>query len=761
MADDPNKKAEEAKKKLEEVTSVVDAISEGFKDLTDRFSEVVNEIKDGAVELNYFNNITNSVKKSIRELNKINGDLIKNQIALNNKTLTTKDIDEQINKIKSTRTVLESRLANLQEKIAKDGSATLEQTKEITHLNKLIAEQSQEIEDHLKGQREEAKKLEESLNNINQSLGIAGNLLKGAEGLLKKMGLGALNNVINFKQINKELQQQAEVLTNNGQTVLGFGGKFKLAANAAFLFGKQLLKAFLDPTVVIGLLIKGFQKLVELGFRADREVTNLSKSMAVSKNVATILRDRFVEIEQSGENIFFTSKNLVEAQLELADAFKATRGFTEQQVKDQVYLTKQIGLSAEEAASLQQLAMANGKNANDIIKSTIKQTAALAKQTGVQLDNKKILGEVAKVSGQLRLQYQNNPDLIAKAVVQTQKLGISLEYAKKMAEGLLDFESSITNELSAELITGKDLNLERARLLALNGKSAEAAAEMLNQIKGSAEFSKMNVIQQESLAKAVGMTADELANSLVQQENLNRLGSETKKQIQAQAEELRKKGKVDEANQLLNSLGNEKQAKAALDNIAAQDKFNQSMEILQRMVGDLVAGPMGQFLDKLVTFVSKAENLQKIFTTIKVIMAGLVAASAAMAVAWAVMNPVAAIAGLAIGGMIGGAVYAAMGDDIISEGYGNRTLLTPKGAVALNNQDTVIAGTNLFRGDDVISSPKGSINLGGSGGDMSVLAQKMDRMTNILTQILNKEGAVYMDTTKVGTATTVGTYKTQ
>ena len=129
---------------------------------------------------------------------------------------------------------------------------------------------------------------------------------------------------------------------------------------------------------------------------------------------------------------------------------------------------------------------------------------------GIQLDNKKVIGEVAKVSGQLRLQYANSPKLIASAVVQTKKLGITLEQAAKAANSLLDFESSIENELSAELLTGKSLNLERARGLALNGDAAGAAAEMAKQIGTAAEFSQMNVLQQEQLAKAVGMSADEL-----------------------------------------------------------------------------------------------------------------------------------------------------------------------------------------------------------------------------------------------------------
>ena len=44
-------------------------------------------------------------------------------------------------------------------------------------------------------------------------------------------------------------------------------------------------------------------------------------------------------------------------------------------------------------------------------------------------------------------------------------------------------------------------------------------------------------------------------------------------------------------------------------------------------------------------------------------------------------------------------------------GYGKRTLLAPEGAFALNNKDTVIAGTNLFKGDDVISAGAGQVNV--------------------------------------------------
>ena len=104
---------------------------------------------------------------------------------------------------------------------------------------------------------------------------------------------------------------------------------------------------------------------------------------------------------------------------------------------------------------------------------------------------------------------------------------------------VLDFETSIGTEMEAELLLGRDLNFDKARALALSGDAAGAAAEIRKQTGSSAQFGKLNVIQQEALAKAAGMTADELANSLRQEEQLNKLGANTKKQIQDRVKELK------------------------------------------------------------------------------------------------------------------------------------------------------------------------------------------------------------------------------
>ena len=98
-----------------------------------------------------------------------------------------------------------------------------------------------------------------------------------------------------------------------------------------------------------------------------------------------------------------------------------------------------------------------------------------------------------------------------------------LKTVEGISKSLLQFEDSITSEIEAELLLGKEFNFEVARSAALFGDLETVAKEVTNQIGSAAEFTNMNVIQQNALAKVFGLQREELADILVQQESLNKL----------------------------------------------------------------------------------------------------------------------------------------------------------------------------------------------------------------------------------------------
>ena len=202
-----------------------------------------------------------------------------------------------------------------------------------------------------------------------------------------------------------------------------------------------------------------------------------------------------------------------------------------------------------------------------------------------------------------------------------------MEIAANAAKGLLQFEDSIENELSAELLTGKALNLERARGLALNGDSVGAAKEMLAQVGSAADFQNMNVIQQEAIAKAIGMSTDDLANSLVTQENLSNLGGETRKQIEEQIKAAKALGTEEGdslARRLEASAFSDEEAIKALESVDQQAKFNELIEKMKSMLASVVEGPAKQFLDYMLGTTDGVSNMAAPLKSVFDTLAGIV-----------------------------------------------------------------------------------------------------------------------------------------
>jgi len=117
--------------------------------------------------------------------------------------------------------------------------------------------------------------------------------------------------------------------------------------------------------------------------------------------------------------------------------------------------------------------------------------------------------------------------------------------------------------------------------------------------------------------------------------------------------------------------------------------------------------------------------------------------------------------GLAIAGTAIAGLYAAVSgaksqtaDDIMQPGYGKRTILSPEGSIQLNDNDTIIAGTNLEgKGKSQAAAPS-AVSM-----DMGPLVQEMAAVKNLLGQLLAKDTNVYMDSTKVGEALRVSAVK--
>jgi hypothetical protein len=100
---------------------------------------------------------------------------------------------------------------------------------------------------------------------------------------------------------------------------------------------------------------------------------------------------------------------------------------------------------------------------------------------------------------------------IIQAGIAARKLGLEMSTVAGISESLLNFESSIESQMEASLLLGRQINLDKARQLALAGDQEGVMKEILKAVGGEAEFNRMNVIQRKKLAESVGVNVEQLS----------------------------------------------------------------------------------------------------------------------------------------------------------------------------------------------------------------------------------------------------------
>ena len=315
-------------------------------------------------------------------------------------------------------------------------------------------------------------------------------------------------------------------------------------------------------------LIDGFLTAM---MAADEETTQMGRNLNLSKSEASALKQEFAVAALQSGDIAVNSIRMGKAMGTLNEQLGTAVRFNDELLMTTSKLTDVVGLSAKAAGSLAFQAQRSGETLRNVEENVLGASYELQQGAGVALNLKGVLEATGKVSGQLRAQLGANPEEIAKAVTAAKLLGAEIEDIANASKQLLEFESSIESELEAELLTGKQLNLERARAAALAGDQKTVAEELAKNMGTFSDFTKMNTLQQDALAKSMGMSTDALSDMLFKQETMG-----------MNAQQLRAQGKDELADKL--------------EQLSAQERLNLAQEKFQSILGDLATAFL-PFLD--------------------------------------------------------------------------------------------------------------------------------------------------------------------
>ncbi len=721
------------------------------------FTRIVDEMKN-------MNSGLGRSKKAFSDLSSLAARLQSHQQGIS--TLSVKELQnikkkvaEKINDLKLSGKLAKDQIKELESK----NNLSTKERKQLAAAKAAHANISQEIKRNMgfikqfNAQLDEQIKLEEQ---INAKLGLTGKLIKG---------ISQVPLVGKFIDADKALSKMRDTAKDGGGKLATLGAGFKS-------IGGDIAKGLTDPLFLVTQLVKMF-------IDVDKQAGAFAKSQNISYKDALKMREEYAAMAVSSGDMSLNARAFMETQSAIGTSLGTNAKLNKADLETFTKLREKAGLTNEELVSIQKVSLVNGKTLAQNSSEILGGAKAYAMRNKLVINEKQVLKDVSKASSALTLSLGGSLKAVSEAVVKAKQFGLTLEQTEKMSESLLNFEQSIESELSAELLLGKDLNFERARGLALNGKTADAAAEIAAQVGSAADFGKLNVIQQEAIAKAIGLNREELAKSLIEREALAKIGFKDAEAAKARYEELRKTRTAEEAAK---ELGDEQLA-LQFEQQSNAEKFAQTMEHVKEIFVSIVDGPMGLILNflgemlKNTTLIYSITGLlaglyagklvggiiMAIGRTIALIAANTANAAAATAASTAMSFGAIVPVILAGVGAVIGAIAAFKADDLMSAppGYGKRTLLGPEGAIQLNDKDTVIAGTNLF-GNDVKSEPGKATQMGGKGeiklgGDSSSVVNAIMELRKDVNALANRPINVAIDGKKVIEATTGDNPNTQ
>ena len=629
ISDELNKGKDAAKELRQETQFLTDA----FTSLGATISNAINTALDEAQNLDtvskkiaktYERDITNGLKKITTGLDK--------QLELQIKINKGQDISKELEKEKIRR---QATVQSIQSRINLLTANDVELKKE------LLAN----LDEELSNSNKILKNLERQNKEREKNVSLSEKVLGGIDGFLKTIDKsGNLAKIFNLDKTNEGFKRINKLAKN-----YDIPASKKLSLQAGSFFKN------IDKTALRGLALKAaFDLTLKIAKQLDDRLVNIRKEFGLSLGEAGRLN---AELTNTFGDLAANVENILKANKALNKGLGNTAVIFDEEIRESAAATQfRLGLSEEAIGNIGKLALSAGKQFKQVELSQAKGAITAEKEFGIRLNLKNVLEEANQISGALLINAERLPGGIAKAVAVAKSLGAEFKTIAGAAGTLLDFESSIQKELEAELLIGRDLNLEKARLLALNGDIEGVGRELIAQAGGLEELQSMNVIQQQALAGALGLSSDQLSDILLNQKSLNAVAQE----------------------------GLDRDAKKVLEQEKALS-VQQQLTLLTAKFNDVLKIGLG-----LMTGVVAALAILLAIPTGGLSLGVLGTLSAGGA---------AALGGIAVGGGVAAAQY--IGDGIALPEKGPFTITDSFGATAITSKgDGVAVSPNISQGSD-------------------------------------------------------------
>jgi prefoldin subunit 5 len=320
----------------------------------------------------------------------------------------------------------------------------------------------------------------------------------------------------------------------------GFGTMFKrsLSQGKGFLksfgsgmsaglgqIGKSLAPLLANPFVLAGVVIAAFLGAGVIAFY------KIEKAAKAFRNETGLLNSQTQQTEKNINNVYQSTvglgasmEDVAQAAADFTNEFGGIEQPMESTLQSMVVLSKNFGVSTKDAAAVNKAFQNMSGLSESAAQSQVMFTAELARAAGVAPT--KVMADIAESANDAGGFFRGNTTEMIKTAAYARAMGSSLKEVAAISRGLLDYQSSVTNEMEASAILGTNLNFSQSRYLAAQGDILGAQKSMVEQLRNTVDLENASIYEREALEKATGMQFDQIQNMARIQERFGDLDGE-------------------------------------------------------------------------------------------------------------------------------------------------------------------------------------------------------------------------------------------
>ena len=390
-----------------------------------------------------------------------------------------------------------------------------------------------------------------------------------------------------------------------------FQSKYMSFIGGLPLGGLLSMVASLGPMFALIAAIVGV--ILFLIFRWDKHITSIQKAMSVTRDqaqrgaiaigkIADKLKESNLYAPQIAEAVGMLSDGL--SGVNLLTPLEAGNAKMQEMALSASVLYDKFQLSSDELGNLADVSTAMGTSLSGT-------TIMVERMANGSFSVRSIFQSLAKLTPSILTSFRgSNAQLIAMAA-NAKRLGVEMVDIIQSGEGLLDVEDAITKAFEAQVVTGKNVNIDRLMFLRMTGDYGELLKEQEKILKESDYINNKSPVFQGMIAGAIGLSQEQASQIALRSILSDRLGlSEARiREMQKRGESLQNVFDQALSTGKLTEMEFEELSKIARDYdfMTIQEKIVRSLDNLALTIG-LFFDPLTQKISELITYIGSLTN---------------------------------------------------------------------------------------------------------------------------------------------------------